>query len=159
MTVARGRLIIVCGLPGSGKTTAARDLAQRLGASRYDPDEWMTALSLDLYDEPRRATIEAIQWQAALAILKLGGTAIVEWGTWGRSERDTLRLGARAVGAAVELVYLEAPADVLFERIQRRNRETPPVSRDMLEQWMAKFQAPTADEFALYDRATGDTLN
>ncbi|MEK7765765.1 MAG: AAA family ATPase, partial [bacterium] len=45
------RLIIVCGLPGSGKTTLAKRLEGQLGAIRFAPDEWMEALSIDLYDE------------------------------------------------------------------------------------------------------------
>ena len=76
---------------------------------------------------------------------------IIEWGTWGRSERDTLRLRARALGAAVELHYLSAPEDVLFERIQRRGIENPPIERDAISQWAKIFQAPTAEEMALFD--------
>ncbi|HXB53796.1 MAG TPA: AAA family ATPase, partial [Vicinamibacteria bacterium] len=58
----RPRLIIVCGLPGSGKTTHAKLLESSLRAVRLSPDEWMDALSLDLYDEDRRGKIEALQW-------------------------------------------------------------------------------------------------
>jgi predicted kinase len=92
------RLIVVCGLPGSGKTTLAKALESRLRAVRLCPDEWMDALSLDLYDEERRAKIEALQWKFARELLALGLTVIVEWGTWGRSERDALRLGSPRPG-------------------------------------------------------------
>jgi predicted kinase len=48
------RLIIVCGLPGSGKTTLAKALENRFCAVRFCPDDWLGALSLDLYDETPR---------------------------------------------------------------------------------------------------------
>lgn len=145
------RLIIVCGLPGSGKTTLAEVFESNLHAVRFCPDEWMDALGMDIYDEPRRAKVESLQWQLAQQLLALGLIVIIEWGTWGRSERDALRLGARALGAAVELHYLHAPAEVLFERIQRRGLENPPIERQMVSEWFDKFQAPTPEEFALFD--------
>jgi predicted kinase len=145
------RLVIVCGLPGSGKTTRAKALEVTLGAVRFAPDEWMDALGLDLYDERRRGLVEALQWKLARQLLALGLVVIIEWGTWGRAERDTLRLGARVLGAAVELHYLDAPLDVLFERIQRRGTEHPPITRDALARWSEIFQAPTAEELALFD--------
>ena len=112
----------------------------------------MDALALNLWDEERRGKIEALQWKFGQELLTLGLTVIIEWGTWGRSERDTLRLGARALGAAVELHYVSAPADVLFERIQRRGMEKPPIERDAVSRWFEQFQAPTAEEMALFDK-------
>jgi predicted kinase len=145
------RLIIVCGLPGSGKTTFARSLEDRLRAVRFAPDEWMNDLSRDLYDEARRAKIEEMQWRLGQKLLALGMIVIIEWGTWGRSERDRLRERARALGAAVELRYLSAPEEVLFERIQRRGMERPPIQREALAQWCEIFEVPTAEEMVLFD--------
>jgi|SRR5271168_50027 len=156
VSAAKGRLIIVCGLPGSGKTSHAQLLETKLQAVRLSPDEWMNTLTLDLYDEERREKIESLQWKLGQQLLALGLTIIIEWGTWGRSERDRLRLDARALGAAVELHYMSAPIDVLFERTQRRGMESPPIERDQIVQWASIFQEPTPEEMALFDAPPSD---
>src|SRR2546423_1326025 len=73
-----GRLIIVCGLPGSGKTTLAKWLEVKLRAVRLAPDEWMDALSINLYDEASRERVETLQWEFGRALLKLGLVVIIE---------------------------------------------------------------------------------
>jgi predicted kinase len=153
------RLIIVSGLPGSGKTTLAKSLESDLGAIRLSPDEWLEALSLDLYDAASREKIEALQWNLGKKLLSLGLIVIIEWGTWGSSERDALRTEARALGAAVELHYLSALPDLLFERIQRRGAESPPIQRSDFNQWIEAFQTPTPEEMALFDEPLADKLN
>jgi predicted kinase len=150
---SRARLMIVCGLPGSGKTTHAKQLQATLRAIRFCPYEWMDALSVDVWDERMRGKIEALQWQLGQQLLALGLNVIIEWGTWGRSERDALRLRARELGAAVELHYLSAPVDVLFNRLQRRGLEDPPIKREQLLQWAEAFQKPTAEEVVQFDGA------
>jgi predicted kinase len=150
------RLIIVCGLPGAGKTTRAKQLERDLHAVRFCPDDWMEQLAIDVWDEVRRAKIEALQWNLGQQLLTCGLTVIIEWGTWGRSERDALRLGARALGAAVELHYVSAPIDVLFDRIQRRGIEDPPITREQVERWAEVIEVPTPEEMALYDEPSNE---
>jgi predicted kinase len=148
-----GRLIIVCGLPGSGKTTHVKQLQAGSRAIRLCADEWLDALSLDIWDELMRERIECLQWQLGQQLLNLGLTVVIEWGTWGRSERDALRLRARELGVGVELHYLSAPVEVLLGRVQRRRMEDPPIKREQLLQWANAFQAPTAEEQTLFDKA------
>ena len=120
-------------------------------AVRLAPDEWMDALSINLYDEASREKVEALQWEFGQVLLKFGLVVIVEWGTWARCERDALRLGARALGTAVELHYVSAPPDVLFDRIQHRARENPPITQEAVSRWFELFQVPTDEEMALFD--------
>jgi predicted kinase len=145
------RLILVCGLPGAGKTTHAKALESQFHAVRFAPDEWMSALAVNIYDESARSRIEQLQWSLCERLLTLGLSVIIEWGTWAQSERDTLRRRARELGASVELHYLFAPEEVLFERIRRRGLETPPIDREALAQWCKQFEVPSVEEKVLYD--------
>ena len=108
-----------------------------------------------LFTKPlRRKTARAdreLQCKLSQELLAHRLIVIIEWGTWGRSERDSLRLGARALSAAVELHYLHAPADVLFDRIQPRGVEKPPIEREVLSRWSEIFEVPTPEEVALLD--------
>jgi predicted kinase len=139
-----GRLVVACGLPASGKTTLGIRLETEYGAIRLSPDEWMEAIGVDLFDERTRERIERLQWQFALRLLELGQIVVIEWGTWGRDERDALREGARALGAAVELRFLNEPLEVLWDRVRARDMERRlgrrPLTRADLDVYAAKFQ-------------------
>lgn len=151
------RLILICGLPGSGKTTLAKQLAPEVPAVRLCPDEWKHDLGIDYYDEQSRVRLEERLWRLGQELLGLGQSVILENGFWARQERDELRLAARAFGVAVELHYLEAPVDELWRRLEVRNERalpgTAPIEREDLERWAQQFQAPDAAELALFDEA------
>ena len=84
-------LHLICGLPGSGKTTLARRLERDLPAVRLAPDEWMARIVGDGYDEAKRAAVEAVQWEIAARALRLGVDVILENGFWSSSECDDFR--------------------------------------------------------------------
>jgi predicted kinase len=148
----RAHLTVVCGLPGSGKTTLARALARESDAFLCNADDWFDQLGFDLWDEALRARVEALQWTVGKQMLRNGIDVIVEWGTWGRSERYALREGARALGATVELIFLDAPIDELWRRTSARGQEDPPITREQIAEWSTIIQRPTADEFRHWSR-------
>jgi predicted kinase len=144
-------LFITCGLPGSGKTTVAKHIEGSLSAVRMSADDWMTALSINLHAEEQRAKIEALQWELAKRLLSLRQNVVIEWGAWGKAERDAFRTAARALGARVELYYLSAPLEELFARIQQRNMEDPPIEWAEVQKWADIFEAPGPAEMTLFD--------
>jgi predicted kinase len=152
---ARTRLVLICGLPASGKSTLARRLAPEISAIRLDKDEWATHLGADLWDEHFRVRLEVRLWSLALDLLARGQSVILEWGHWARAERDEKRLGARALGVGVELHYVDAPLEQLIERAERRNASgewtASPMTRAHFEEWATIFQPPDEEEALLFD--------
>lgn len=148
-------LFLICGLPGSGKTTLAKELEDSRSALRLCPDEWITALLSDVTDtvemDRLRTPVESIQWEVAKRALTLGINVILENGFWSRDERATYRAQAETLGACVELIYLNVERDELWARLSKRNENLPPgtfaVREDQLDLWLSWFQPPTADEF------------
>ena len=151
----QGRLVVITGLPGSGKTTLATTLAVSMPAVRMCPDDWMRASGIDLWNDNVRSRIEQFQLGLALDLLRAGGSVIVEWGVWSRVERDALRDAARGVGAAVELRCVSAPIDELWRRLVDRDVEgrwgSRSITRTELEEWSKIYEAPTDGELATYD--------
>jgi predicted kinase len=147
------RLVLMCGLPGCGKTTLAKRLARAMPAVRLCPDDWLAGLSFDLFDDDARGHIEHRLWRHAEDLLDAGVSVILENGFWGRAERDEKRLRARELAAAVELRYLAVPMVELERRIALRNREPGSVvlTAEMLRRWQRQFEAPTRAELDLFD--------
>jgi len=148
-------LFLICGLPGSGKTTLARQIEASRPALRLCPDEWISRILADPNDQAEldrlRDPVEQIQWDMGRRALVLGVDVVLEFGFWSREERAQFRSQAEALGARVELLYLEASRDELWARLQKRNANLPPdsfqVSEDQLDLWLSWFEAPLPDEF------------
>jgi predicted kinase len=155
MAKSPARLVLICGLPASGKSTLARALAPEIPAIRLDKDEWVTQLGADVWDESFRVRVERQLWALSQELLAQGQSVILEWGHWARAERDEKRLGARALGVGVELHYLPAPVEELIERADQRTASgawtASPMTRAHFENWETLFQAPDEEEFRLFD--------
>jgi predicted kinase len=149
------RLVLICGLPASGKTTLARELAPKIPAIRLDKDQWTDQLGHDVWDDEFRVRLEQQLWTLTQELLVQGQSVILEWGHWARAERDEKRLGARALGVGVELLFLDVPLEELIARAQRRNASgewnASPMTRAHFEQWATIFQAPDEEELRLFD--------
>ena len=144
--------MLLCGLPASGKTTLARELADAYGAVRLSADEWKLALGIDPFDDVMRVRLETKLWDLAQRLLALGTSVILEWGFWARSERDEMREVARSLGAAVELRFLDVPYEELVRRVVDRTASGGiPITADHMERYRGMFQPPTDEELSLFD--------
>lgn len=157
--MAAPRLLLTCGLPGAGKTTLARQLEADRPALRLTQDEWLVALGSNPWDAAMRERVDAELWRLAQEVLALGLSVVVDFGLWARVERDEMRTTARALGVGIELHVLDVPADELWRRIDVRNASPPwsayPITRAHLDEWLASFEPPDAEELALFDPPPG----
>ena len=152
----RPLLITFCGLPGSGKTTVAKQLEQETGAVRLNTDEWMAALDADFFDNELHEKLQTRLYELGKHLLMLGQSIIVEDGHWSRAERDRHREDAKRLGAIIELHYFDLTFDELWRRLEERNAKaeygTVPMTREQLQNYWPMFQRPDAEELALFDR-------
>jgi predicted kinase len=149
-------LITFCGLPGSGKTTTAKQLEQETEAIRLNTDEWMAALDVDFFNEQFREKLQARLYEHGKTLLRFGQSIIVEDGHWSRQERDKQREDARKLGAILELHYFDLSFDELWRRLDGRNSKgaygTVLITKEQLQEYWSMFQRPDEAELSLFDR-------
>lgn len=122
---ARPALVLVSGLPGTGKSRLCRELETRTGAVVLESDAARKLLFPEpdhSYAESRRlfraihATIERLLADELPTILD--ATNLAEW------QREPLYAIAARRGARVIIVKVEAPPSLVHRRLARRARRT-----------------------------------
>jgi len=148
-------LFLMVGLPGSGKTVRARELAVEQRALRLTPDAW--SISLFGQEDRHQTRPDGKRWllegrlvALALDVLRLGVSVVLDFGLWSRDERSALRWMAGAVGASSAVVYLPVEPNVQWDRIRARRENAPrttfPMAEEELDGWKEAFEVPDAFE-------------
>ncbi len=151
-------LHLMVGLPGSGKTTFAKRIAQETGAIRLTPDAWHLRLFGDDTDHPqhdsRHTAVESIMWDLAVDLLKAGNSVILDYGFWAVEERVYFYSQAKQLGTRFQVHVMDVPLDELLCRISLRNGNTAEPAFTILpvhmSKWAAAFQPVTPQELAGY---------
>ncbi|MGB2818431.1 MAG: AAA family ATPase, partial [Burkholderiaceae bacterium] len=151
-------LVVMTGLSGSGKSTVALELAQRLGGIRVRSDlERKRLFGFAPHDrtEPAVYSAEATartyerMAEVARAALVAGIPTVVDGAFLRRVERDRFRALARELDARFTLVACEAPPDILRARVAARHSAGSDASEadlDVLERQIGWQEALSPDE-------------
>ena len=149
-------LYVLCGLPGSGKTTRAKELETAREGILLNADGWVWHLYPDDAEaaarDERKGLVEQVQWELTERLLTRGISVILDWGVWTQAERARYCRHARDLGANVQIEFVDAPIDTLQERLAQRNVDLPPgtfrISPEELAEWASTFEPPTPEELA-----------
>ena len=142
---------LLCGRPGSGKTTFARELEDTHKAVRYTYDEWIVQLygrSPEQF-ETLFNRVSNLIWRIAMRNLALGTDVILDKGFWYKRDRENARQAATAIGAGSKLYFLDAPIDVLRKRIITRSKSDQDslwINDQAFTEFITRFEPPSNDE-------------
>jgi gluconokinase len=142
-------IVVVMGVSASGKSTVAALLAQALGATCLDGDDFHPPENVArmragqaLTDADRRGWLDALAARLAQASRR-GESVVLSCSALKRRYRDVLRQGA----PGLRLVYLHGSRELLAARIAARTDHYMPAS--LLDSQLATLEPPQADEAAL----------
>ncbi len=152
---------IVFGHQGAGKSTYARELADKLNATRFSIDEWMGELFGPDMPQPlsfpwvmqRVQRCEQRIWSVASQIAQRGGTVVLDLGFMKVSDRNRFVALAVDAGLTTQLHQLTAAHALRRSRVLERNVskgetfsfEVSPAMFDFMEK---QFESPTDLELA-----------
>ena len=105
----------------------------------------------DIPHNERHTRIEALMWNTAQRVLRLGVDVILDFGCWAKEERDEMRMKAHTIGADFKIHYMNCPKETIWERLQVRKKKVGSgapfhISRESFEAWYALFEPPAEEE-------------
>lgn len=147
-------LVVVCGLPGVGKSTVASWIADRLDAAYFRTDE----IRKELFPEPAytRAETETVYEtlvERGRAALARGENAVLD-GTFKRRRHRLEPVEvARELAVTFRLVKVEAAESVVRDRIRDRTEDVSDADVSVHEQFREEFEPIDIDHEVLDNSA------
>jgi predicted kinase len=114
-------VIIVCGLPGVGKTTLVKDLAPRMRAVILSTDKIRKELiSRPKYDWKERKLIYDILILFAKYLGKAGGNCILDATLIKKRSRQEIKKELDLITKDIHIIECVCPEDIIIKRLRRR---------------------------------------
>lgn len=144
-------LVVLTGLPGSGKSTHAERLVATRGMTHVSMDEAVLARGLSLVDYEARFALQG-EVEASIPRLLADGTSVIaEFGSWSREERTRLRRLSDASGARTELHWLDTSIETCMARVLGRGGpDAHALAHEVIAGSAEHYETPTDEELREY---------
>jgi len=153
-TTRRGPyLVVVCGLPGVGKTTVSGHAADALDGRLLRTDVIRKELfpDPDYTPEEREAVYDEL-FARAKETLRQRQSVVLDGTFKKRDHRGDARRAAQEVGVPLSLVKVACDEDVVRERIRARTNDASDADFEIHKQYRKEFE-PIAGPFARVDNS------
>ncbi len=143
-------LLILCGLPSSGKTTVSKHVASLLEDKHnistmvISSDDFrdMVSYSAKGFKPERETSVKVLYEQAIAAGLENGFLVISDDLNYYKSMRSDLRQIAKRAGADYDIVFVDTPVEQAIKWNQERGS---PIPSSLIEEINQKFDPPKGD--------------
>ena len=141
--MTRPKLIILCGIPGSGKSTYAKNYIERnCNTVHLSSDAIRKELYGDENIQGNPGEVFALMQKRAVETLNDGYDVIYDCTNITRKDRAGI-INACPKFAKIECRIIWAPIEVCIERDAKRERT---VGKEVIDRMLKRFQAPYCDE-------------
>ncbi|CAN7724131.1 ATP-binding protein [Rhizobium sp. LjRoot98] len=154
-----GKIHMVAGPIGVGKTTYAQELTDRINGVRFSIDEWMLSLfgpdilahpdPTWIFDRVKRCNRRILD--TALPVALRGVDIVLDLGFTLQDERKAVADAAHASALIVEMHWLQGPKSLRWERVEKRNDQGGKtfafkITRSMFDFMEARLEEPDSEE-------------
>lgn len=154
IVLAKPTLFMLYGLPGSGKTHFARQLAETLHAAHVQGDR----IRYELFETPRNDKqendiVNHLMEYMTEEFLNAGVSVIYDANAMRVNQRRTLRGIARQASAQPLLIWLQTDVETAFARTNQRDRRrsddkfAAPYDRAAFDNYLSHMQNPQNEEY------------
>lgn len=125
------RLILVCGLPGTGKTSVAEKIADKTESFVFNTD----VLRKELFEKPKytkeeKSLVYSLLFEMAEKFLRSAKNVVLDGTFYKKELRENVKEIAKKVKSDFHMVEVRCDEKILKERMEKRKKQKTPSDAD-----------------------------
>jgi len=142
------KVIVLQGLPASGKSTYARQLVEKLGWKRINKDDLRAMVDNSIWSEKNEKLIVKLRNDLLLRFLQDGYSVVVDDTNFAQSHIDTIKEICAGELVECEVLFFPTP---LWECIERDSKRENPVGKKVIIKMYNQYLRHTVENVEFRD--------